>query len=137
MNALLLIHAAATWMLVGLIWTVQIVLYPLFSRVPRRRFQAYHAQHLWRISFTIGPLVCMECATLAMALMMEPRQPWLLASLAPLAFAYTSTFLVQVPLHYRLALGFDARTLRRLIVSNRWRAVCWTTRGVCVLTALG
>ena len=33
MSALLAAHAAATWALVGLIWTVQVVHYPLFALV--------------------------------------------------------------------------------------------------------
>ncbi|MCK6525129.1 hypothetical protein L6R49_27300, partial [Myxococcota bacterium] len=44
---LLLIHAAATWFMVGLIWFVQIVHYPLFSAVgPPRVSEAITAQHL-------------------------------------------------------------------------------------------
>jgi hypothetical protein len=135
MNTLLLLHAAATWALAGLMWTVQLVLYPLFAQVDAASFQAYHARHLLRITLTIGPLLAVEFLTLAVLLLADARNPWLLASLVPLAFSYFSTWAVQVPLHQRLALGFDAEVLRRLIASNRWRTAAWTLRGVCVLVA--
>lgn len=135
MNTLLLLHAAATWALVGLLWTVQLVLYPLFAQVDAGSFQAYHARHLLRITLTIGPLVVAEFLTLAALLLAGSRNPWLLASVVPLGFAYISTWAVQVPLHQRLAMGFDAEVLRRLIASNRWRTAAWTLRGVCVLVA--
>lgn len=32
-GALLLVHAAATWAMVGLVWFVQVVHYPLFAQV--------------------------------------------------------------------------------------------------------
>ena len=135
MNTLLLLHVAATWALVGLMWTVQLVLYPLFAQVDTASFQAYHARHLLRITLAIGPLLAVEFLTLAALLLAGVRNPWLLASLVPLAFSYFSTWTVQVPLHTRLATGFDAEVLRRLIASNRWRTAAWTLRGFCVLVA--
>ena len=135
MNTLLLLHTATTWALVGLMWTVQFVLYPLFGQVDVACFQSYHARHLLRITLTIGPLLAVELLTLAALLLAGSRNAWLLASLVPLVFAYFSTWAVQVPLHQRLAMGFDAEVLRRLIASNRWRTAAWTLRGVCVLVA--
>ena len=43
--SLLLIHLAATWALVGLIWFVQLVHYPLFSAVAPERFATFEAEH--------------------------------------------------------------------------------------------
>ena len=50
---LLAIHAAATWALVGLIWTVHVVHYPLFAAV-KTGFRAYHEAHMQRITLVVG-----------------------------------------------------------------------------------
>ena len=49
MNSIFTIHLAATWMLVGLIWVVQILVYPQFLRIPGETFKPYHATHCFRI----------------------------------------------------------------------------------------
>ena len=50
-----LVHAAATWFLVGLIWIIQVVHYPLFARVGEDGFVAYEAAHTRLISLVVGP----------------------------------------------------------------------------------
>ena len=55
MTSLLAVHAAATWALVGLIWTVQLVHYPLFAQVGADTFRSYHARHTQRPSHDARP----------------------------------------------------------------------------------
>ena len=55
-------------------------------------------------------------------------------SLCLLAVVWISTFAVQVPLHRRLAEGYDAARHRRLVLSNWIRTLAWTARAVLVLT---
>ena len=136
MTALLAVHAAATWALVGLIWTVQLVLYPLFARVGADTFRSYHAQHLVRVTFVVAPLMALEVISAALLVFRGAREPWLLASLGPLAFNWISTWRVQVPLHDRLATGFDAEAHGRLVATNWWRTAAWTIRGGCLLAGI-
>lgn len=51
---LLAVHVAATWFMVGLIWFVQLVHYPLFARVGRGGFAAYEGAHSWRTTAAIA-----------------------------------------------------------------------------------
>ncbi len=136
MTPLLAMHAAATWALVGLIWTVQLVLYPLFARVGADAFRSYHAQHLVRVTFVVAPLMAVEVISAALLVVRGAREPWLLASFVPLAFNWLSTWRVQIPLHDRLAAGFDAETQRRLVASNWWRTAAWSIRGACLLVGI-
>ncbi len=46
MIPVLVIHAAITWALVGLIWTIQVVHYPLLKNVGQAEFVAYHDRHM-------------------------------------------------------------------------------------------
>jgi hypothetical protein len=61
--------------------------------------------------------------------------PWFLVSLVPLGFNWASTWLIQIPLHHKLGVGFDADVHGRLVTSNWWRTAAWTLRGVLLLTA--
>jgi len=133
MNALLAAHFAATWALVGLIWMVQLVHYPLFAQVGPDTFRAYHARHTRRITFIVAPLMAAELLTAVLLFFRGAREPWLLASFAPLLFNWFATWRVQIPLHNRLAAGFDSETHRRLMGTNWWRTLAWTVRGGCLL----
>lgn len=130
------IHCAATWALVGLIWTVQMVQYPLFETVGREAFRAYHKRHTRQITWVVAPLMLMELGTGLAWAAEATRNPWVLASLAPLAFNWLSTWRVQIPLHESLSNGFDPEAHRKLVSSNWWRTLAWTLRGVFLLLAL-
>lgn len=136
MTPLLATHVAATWALVGLVWTVQLVQYPLFAQVGVDAFPAFHARHARQITWVVAPLMLAELATAALLVLRGTQTPWLLASLAPLAVVWLSTWLVQVPLHEQLAHGFDADVHRRLVATNWIRTAAWTLRGACVWLAI-
>ena len=139
MNVWVVAHAAVTWFLTGLIWTVHLVQYPLFARVGRDRFAAYHAGHTRRIGWIVMPVMIAECA-LAVALLVAPDMPvsaagaW--AGLVLLAGVWLSTAFLQVPEHRRLARGFDAASHRRLVLGNALRTALWTARAVLASTFL-
>lgn len=133
MTLLLPLHSAATWALAGLIWTIQLVHYPLFAQVGRDSFKAYHQRHTTQITWVVAPLMFLELLTAAALVMFGNRDPWLLASLVPLAFNWLSTWRVQIPLHDKLAAGFDAQAHQRLVSTNWWRTAAWTSRGACLL----
>lgn len=126
------VHHAATWALVGLIWTIQVVHYPLFAQVGRETFVAYHQRHSCQITWVVAPLMFLELGSAAWLVLAGTRDPWLLASLPLLVFNWASTWLVQIPLHDKLATGFDAKAHHRLVTSNWWRTAAWSARAVCL-----
>ena len=130
----LVAHVAATWALVGLIWTIHVVHYPLFASVGSG-FRAYHESHMHRITFVVGPLMLAELVT-AFALWMSPpvgTDPRLwLAGLVLLGVVWLETALFAVPQHGRLETGFDQGTHRALMAGNLVRTLAWTGRGLLV-----
>lgn len=129
-------HLANTLVLVGLIWTVQLVQYPLFARVGEEAFAAYHRGHSQRIGWLVVPLMTVELLG-AVWLAADPPAA-VEAGAAELALAllvviWVSTALLQVPCHRRLAHGFDRRVHLRLVQSNWLRTVAWTARGALLL----
>lgn len=130
------IHAAATWALVGLIWTIQLVHYPLFAHVRRETFAEYHQRHMQRITWVVAPLMLVEIATAGALLFSGQRNPWFLASLVPLATNWLSTWFLQIPLHNTLSNGFDAIAIQRLVSTNWWRTIGWSLRGALLLVCM-
>ena len=132
----LLVHTGATCALVGLIWMVQVVQYPLFSRIGDE-FTSYHAGHATRISVVVIPLMFGEAITAVWLVVtppagLAPASTWL--GLALVGVIWLSTFVLQVPAHRILSRGFDRQAHRLLVVSNWIRTVAWTARGVLVLS---
>ena len=132
MSLLLTFHNASTWALVGLIWTIQLAHYPLFSQIGREAFQSYHQRYTQKITWVVAPLMFTEIGTAGLMVVFGFRDPLFLASLLLLAFNWLSTWLVQVPLHDKLSTGFDEPTHQRLVTSNWGRTAAWTLRGVCL-----
>ncbi|MFN0133352.1 MAG: hypothetical protein ACKVW3_12600 [Phycisphaerales bacterium] len=136
-----IIHAAATWFMVGLIWFVQVVHYPLMGAVPPHAFSAYATSHQRRTTWVVGPVMLIEVSS-ALLLVRAPQEnftgtmlPWI--GLALLVLIWVSTFAVQVPLHARLASGFDRAVWSRLVATNWVRTIAWTVRGIIALLLLG
>lgn len=132
-----LAHLCATVAMVGLIWFVQVVHYPLFRAVSDDRFVAYEAGHQRRTGFVVGPPMAIE-GVLALWLVVDP--PPSVGRLLPvvalgvLGVVHTSTVFLQVPLHGRLAVVTDPVARRplvdRLVGTNWVRTVGWSVRGV-------
>jgi hypothetical protein len=133
---LFLVHAAATWYMVGLIWFVQLVHYPLFGGVGAAGFPAYAAAHQRRTTWVVGPPMLAELASGGWLALKPPagvgRGPFV-AGLALLAAIWLSTALVQVPRHTVLGVGYDAGAHRTLVTTNWVRTAAWSARGALVL----
>ena len=136
---LLLLHASATWYMVGLIWMVQLVHYPLMAHVGTEQFVAYEKQHTFWTTWVVGPPMLLELATLVWLIRyQQPSVPsWSLWSgAALLAIIWISTQFVQVPCHAKLSQAFDAGTHRWLVNSNWIRTAGWSLRGLLALVML-
>jgi hypothetical protein len=135
-QALFLAHLAATLVMVGIIWFVQVVHYPLFERVGKSDFPSYSAAHSRLTGPVVGPPMLLEAATAAALPLFRPAgvpAPLVWAGLALLAPVWLSTALLQVPRHRSLGLGLDSRAHRSLVLSNWARTATWSARGLIVL----
>jgi hypothetical protein len=133
-----LVCAASTWAMTGLIWFVQLVHYPLMALVGSGGYERYQAAHQSRTTIIVAPLMLAQAASsgvLAWRLQDAPQGVAAWAGLALVALVFASTFFVQVPLHARLARGFDAGVHRRLVTTNWLRTLLWTAHALVVLLA--
>lgn len=132
MTTLLIIHLAITWALVGLIWTIQVVHYPLLKSVGQEGFIDYHDRHMSRVTWVVGPLMLAEVGSAGLLLFLGERSLLFGISLGALALVWASTAFWQVPLHHKLMHGYDAAIIDRLVRTNGWRTFGWTVRGLCL-----
>ena len=135
----LLLHGAATLAMVGLIWFVQIVHYPLFAQVGREHFARYEWLHQARTAQVVGPLMLTEAMTATLLLLSDltpaaRNLAWV--GMALLVVIWLSTVFLQVPLHRQLAAGYDSQSAERLVRSNWLRTIAWTLRGFIAMSLL-
>ena len=134
MDVMLLAHVGATWFMVGLIWFVQIVHYPLMGKVGPDYFVAYERSHTILTTFVVGPQMMVELATAVLLIFsMKSMQSFWWINLALLIIVWASTFFIQVPLHNALSDGFDAGQHAKLVQSNWIRTISWTVRAVLLI----
>ena len=131
-----LVHLIATWFMVGMIWTIHTVHYPLFASVGPDSYVTFQADHVDRI----GPLLVVpwlvEGVTLLGLLWLafvagrtELRLPVAIGAVAMAVVLVISGFW-SAPAHGELADGFDAAVHDRLMAANLVRTLAWTVRGV-------
>ena len=129
------VHLAVTWFLVGLIWTIHTLHYPLFAAATRD-FHDYHQRHMRRITFLVGPLMLAELAGAVWLWLSPPPNTdparWL-AALILLGVVWAETAIFAIPHHRRLETeGCDRATHRALMAGNLVRTLAWTARGIVV-----
>jgi hypothetical protein len=140
MDTVLLLHAAATWAMVGLIWFVQLVHYPLFASVGERHFARYEYQHTRRTAWVVGVLMPLEAVTGSWLVFDVPAgvsQVLATIGLSLIAALWLSTAVWQAPMHGRLSAGYNDGLHTRLITTNWVRTAGWTARGGLVLLMVG
>lgn len=135
-TGLICVQLTTTWAMVGLIWFVQLVHYPLLACVGPAHFRVYEDAHMRRTTWVVAPLMLAEFASAAALPFAATGMVRTLAvcGLALLLLIWLSTWLLQAPTHQKLLAGFDPRLHRRLVQSNWLRTTAWTLRGAVVAT---
>lgn len=134
------INLASTWFMVGLIWLIQLVHYPLFIYVGSKEFGLFHKKHKIFITPVVGIVMIAELITSGIIfLQFQSKIPiWILIiGLILLGIIWVSTLLIQIPLHNKLNSKFDENLIIMLVKTNWIRTICWSVRGVISLITLG
>jgi hypothetical protein len=130
---LLVLHLAAVWFCVGLVWVVQVLVYPGFRGADRAGWREHHDRHTRQMAWTVSGPWAVQGATCAVLLGWRPDGvPFWAAALAGLCGAATVavTVGVSVPCHRRLSVAYDDAVLDRLVRTNWYRTAAWTAGGV-------
>ncbi len=136
----LLAALASAWYMTGLIAFVQVVHYPLFGKVGPEAFRDYHAGHVRLTTATVLVPMSVELLSSAWLVYRRPEGAtagWVWAGLVAVVMTWLATGLLSVPLHDRLARGFDEGAHRALVGTNVVRAAAWVAHaGIMVVIAM-
>ena len=138
LSTVAIVHLAATWFMVGLIWTIHTVHYPLFAEVGADAyigFQASHVERIGRLLLLPWLLEGVSAAALLLAADRGIRRSALLGAVAMAIVLVISGFW-SAPAHADLADGFDAAVHGRLMDANLVRTLAWTVRGIVAVDIL-
>lgn len=127
---------ASTWFMVGLIWLIQLVHYPLFKHVGEQGFRQYHLLHNQAITPIVLPVMLIELVGAIWMVASPPMQipsPWLWIALGLVGVCWAATAFASVPAHSLLAAGWDADAHRTLVLTNWIRTVAWSLRGCLMM----
>lgn len=133
--ALLFVQLVSTLLMVGIIWFVQVVHYPLLVFVGAEHFGRYAQLHQSRTSLVVaGPMLVEALSAIGLFVWFPPLRssPAFLVAAVLLGLIWASTAWWQVPLHQALARGYDERRIRSLVQTNWLRTLAWSTRGVLI-----
>lgn len=132
--ALLVVHLVAVAYLTGLVWVVQLVVYPGFRTVgPGPAWPAFHDAHGRAMGLAVGPPWAVQGGTLAVLLLDRPDGVplWLVLLAGVLGLATVGVTLVwSVPLHGRLQ-PYDPGAAERLLATDWLRTAAWTAGLAC------
>lgn len=134
-HSALILHAALTLFLTGVIWFVQIVHYPLMDRVSED-FPAFQKAHADRTTIVVMVPMLIELGTAILLIWQKPLgiSAWMMwFGLGLIIVIWLSTFLLQVPNHEILSKGFNEIAHRRLVTTNWIRTVAWSIRSILVV----
>jgi len=121
----------------GVIWIVQIVVYPQLLYVDSKGFITYEKGHMHRIGLVVGPMMILELVTglylwIQGGIPEAVRTPFFWSIGLGMIIAL-STAIIQAPIHGQLAAeGKVDHKINKLINSNWIRTVCWTGRTLLI-----
>ena len=125
--------------MVGLIWFVQIVHYPLFGYVGSKEFETFHEHHKILITPVVGFVMIVELVTTGILIFQIPVgiPNWtVIVGIILIGVIWISTLFLQIPYHNKLSSKFDDNVLMMLVNTNWIRTICWSLRGFIVLIML-
>ena len=134
MNTILLAHILSCWIMTGVIWMVQLLVYPFFRWVGQKEFSSLHQFHMSRISWIVVPIMTLELLT-AIWLYIENREQLFFWNLASVVSLWVLTALVNVPTHNNLKFESEASKIN-LVIRNWPRTLIWSGRSLFLFAAL-
>jgi hypothetical protein len=129
------IQAGAACFGAGVLWTMQLLNYPLLQLVGADQVPAYETAHNRRFAIVVVPPLVVTLVTTVILLVTG----WLavaVTDLVLLAAIIVVTVRYGAPAHTHLARRFDAAVHRRLVATNWIRTIAWTVLGALGVVAL-
>ena len=127
------INYLATTFMVGLIWYVQIVHYPLFHQVGLEHFKLYADLHRSKTTLVVFAPMLLELFTAVLLVYLKPAwlsQTTAWVGLILVGLAWLMTLLGSIPDHQKLSQGYNSQVVDHLVLYNWLRTTAWTARWI-------
>ena len=131
-----LITLAFTLYMTVMIWSMQILEYPLFALVGPQEFPAYHTRHNRGLLFVIVPSILAFVSAVALIVVRPSPIPlWSSITVAVLDLVIIAyTVAREAPLHARLDRGgYSSAVINDLVHGNWVRTLLWTANALILL----
>jgi hypothetical protein len=128
MNKILIIHLFSCWFMTGVIWLVQILIYPLFKLIGEKDFFKIHQFHMKQITWVVAPAMTLEITT-SVWLFLNFKNSTFLLNFVLTVILWGFTALINVPTHNKLKFNSDI-SKRNLVLMNWPRTFIWTFRSL-------
>lgn len=130
---LLALQLTATMAMLGVIWVVQLCVYPRFKDIDPGKFVIAHKRHCSGIGVIVVPLMITELFT-AVFLVWMGSGAWMQWIILALTLGnFLSTAMIQAPCHRQLMRGFDEARCQSLTNGNWIRTCLWSVKASFVL----
>jgi len=128
---LAILHLLATGFMVGLIWTIHAVHYPLFAFVPEpyEPFQSEHMSRIAKLLIVPWGIEVFTALGLFLTAKTDAQRTWSLVGGVLVVAIVAVTGLLAAPAHRRLLQCFDPEEHRHLMRVDLLRTLLWTARG--------
>jgi L-cystine uptake protein TcyP (sodium:dicarboxylate symporter family) len=119
-----------TSILVGLIWTIQLVHYPSFNYIDSQTYKSFQSFHVNAITPLVAPLMIIEMLFYVLSLKFDfyLKKIHYIIIFTLLMTIWLCTAFVSVPLHNALQTGKDSILISRLVGTNWIRTFAWTLK---------
>jgi hypothetical protein len=129
------LHLLASFALVGLIWTIQVVHYPSFYYIKDDEFTRFEHFHSKSITFIVAPLMSIELICGCILFIRDwSSYIWILNILCILLIWLVTVF-VSIPCHNKLLESKDTKAIERLIKTNWIRTALWSLKSLLIAFA--
>ena len=108
--------------MVGLIWLIQLVSYPLFSYVNVGDFQKYHSRHVKKITPIVALAMTLEASIALILLIFTPSDSvgLLVVNTLLVCLIWVSTAFIQIPYHQRLEFPKNQILYTEKLIKTNW-----------------
>lgn len=115
----------------GVIWLIQLLVYPNFKRIGEIDFQSLHQFHLKQIPWVVGPVMTLELVS-GVWIFVIANQTIFFWNLVSVAALWIWTAFINVPSHTQLR--FRSEASKRSLVGRNWpRTLLWTARSILLM----
>lgn len=133
----LIVNIAASLLLTGMVWLIQLAGYPALTKLHRAEFSRHHRNLTVRSATIAAPVMIAELVTtIWLILNAETLFFYHLAAGIVVIILWLLTLGIHIPAHIRLQQGYDESHINRLSDANWLRIILWSAKSLISLLVL-